>query len=166
MIKQAEENEDILCGQNQTIAVMLEDLDVKRLEEFLKELNQFRAKVELKKKKKNCLDVLEEIKEMIEIQKDEKTVIQKEAIEEPPKPQEGRKLYATKFGAKYQFNKFYKGSNGNPNFEKKPCSNCRAKTAKILDLADTGSSSSTEARVKNDKLGFEVNGLHYHEEEC
>ena len=51
MIKEAEENEDILYGQSQTIAFMLEDLDEKRLEEFLKDLEQFKAKVELKKKK-------------------------------------------------------------------------------------------------------------------
>ena len=131
---------------------MLEDLDEKRLEEFLKDLEQFRARLELKKKKKNCLDTLEEIKEMVEIQKDGKTVIQKEKSDEPPKPQEGRKLHATKFGAKFHFNKFCRGSNGNPSFEKKPCSNCRAKTANILDLSDTGSSSSTEARVKDDTL--------------
>jgi hypothetical protein len=148
------------------IAVMLEDLDEKRLEELLKDLEQFKAKVELKKMKKNCLDVLEEIKEMVEIQKDGKTVVKEKKSEEPPKPPAGRKLYATKFGVKYHFNKLCKGFNGNPNFEKKPCSNCRAKTAKILDLSDSGSSSSTEARVKDDTLGFEVSGLHYHDEEC
>ena len=42
----------------------------------------------------------------------------------------------------------------------------RAETAKILDLADTGSSSATDARIKDDTLGFEVNGLHYHDEGC
>ena len=51
--KEAEENEDILYGQNQEIAFMLEDLDEKRLEEFLKILDKFRAKVELKKEKRN-----------------------------------------------------------------------------------------------------------------
>ena len=97
MIKEAEENEDILYGQNQMIAFMLEDLDEKRFEEFLKDLEQFRAKVELKKKKKNCLDTLGEIQEMVEIQKDKKTVTQKDSSDEPPKPQKGRKLHATKF---------------------------------------------------------------------
>ena len=40
--------------------MFLEDLDEKRLEEFLKDLEEFRAKVELRKKEKNCLDTLEE----------------------------------------------------------------------------------------------------------
>lgn len=52
LIKAAEENEDILEGQNQDIAVMLEDLDEKRLEEFVEVLNKFRANVELKNKNK------------------------------------------------------------------------------------------------------------------
>ena len=42
MIKEAEENEDILYGQNQRIALMLEDLDEQRLEEWLKDLEKFR----------------------------------------------------------------------------------------------------------------------------
>ena len=46
------------------------------------------------------------------------------------------------------------------------CSNCRAKTAKILDLSDAGSSSSAEVNVKDDTLGFEVSGEHYHDYEC
>ena len=49
---------------------MLEDIDEKRLEEFLKDLEQFKAKNLPKKKKKNCLDTLEEIKELVENQKD------------------------------------------------------------------------------------------------
>ena len=83
---------------------MLEDLDEKRLEEFLKDLEQFKAKVELKKKKKNCLDLLEEIREMIENQRDgtttRKETVKEKKSEEPQRPQEGRKLYATKFGEK------------------------------------------------------------------
>ena len=148
-------------GQNQTIAFMLEDLDEKRLEEFLKDLEQFTAKVELKQMKKNCLDAVEEIKEIVKIRKDGKTVVNEKKSKEPPKPPAGRKLYATKFGAKYHFNKFCRGFNGNPNFEWKTCSICRAKTAKVLDLSDSGSSSSTEARVTDDTLGFEVRGPHY-----
>ena len=41
---------------------MLEDLDEKRLEEYLEDLERFKANVELKKKKKNCLDTIKEIK--------------------------------------------------------------------------------------------------------
>ena len=41
LIKAAEENEDILEGREQEIAFMIEDLDEKRLEEFLKVLNKF-----------------------------------------------------------------------------------------------------------------------------
>ena len=66
LLKEAEENEDILFGQHEGKGSMfLEDLDEKRLAEFLKDLEQFRAKVELKKQKNNCLDTLEEIKEIV-----------------------------------------------------------------------------------------------------
>ena len=43
---------------------------------------------------------------------------------------------------------------------------CKAKTEGILDLSDLGSSSSTEARVKDDSLWFEVRGPEYHERNC
>ena len=36
LIKEAEENQDIIYGQNQIVAFMLKDLDEKRLEELLK----------------------------------------------------------------------------------------------------------------------------------
>ena len=55
---------------------------------------------------------------MVESQKDGKTVIHEKKSEEPPKAQEGRKLHATKFGAKYHFDKFCKGTNGHPSLEK------------------------------------------------
>ena len=42
-LKDAEENEDILYGQHQRIAFMLEDLDVKRLEEFRMNLEEFKG---------------------------------------------------------------------------------------------------------------------------
>ena len=73
LFKDAEENEDILYRQHQRIAFMLEDLDEKRFEESLMPLEEFRERIELKKKKKNCLDVLVDIKEMIENQKEETT---------------------------------------------------------------------------------------------
>ena len=41
LLKDAEENEDILYGQSQRIAFMLEDLDEKRLEEFPMSLEEF-----------------------------------------------------------------------------------------------------------------------------
>ena len=49
---------------------MLEELDKPRLEEFLMRLEEIKERVEIKKQKKNCLDVLGEIKEMIENQKE------------------------------------------------------------------------------------------------
>ena len=70
MLKDAEVNEDILYGQHQIIAFMLEDLDKPRLEEFLIRLEEFKERVEIKKQKNNCLDVLGEIKEMIEHNKE------------------------------------------------------------------------------------------------
>ena len=149
---------------------MLEDLDEKRLEEFLTNLEEFKELIELKKKKKNCLDVLEDIKEMIENQKEGTTEHKEKAKEKksetPPVPQEGRKLYATKFGEKYHFDRFCKGFNGNQSFEWKSCMTCKPKTERILDLSDSGSSSSTDARVKDDSLWFEVRGPEYHAKDC
>ena len=170
LLKDAEENEDVRYGQHQRIAFTLEDLDEKRLEEFLMSLEEFKERIELKKKKKNCLDVLEDIKEMIENQKEGTTEHKEKAKEKKsetqPIPQEGRKLYATKFGEKYHFDKFCKGFNGNANFEWKACATCKSKTEKVLDLSESGSSSSTEARVTDDTLGFEVRGSDYHVEDC
>ena len=127
MLKDAEENEDILYGQHQRIAFMLEDLDKPRLEEFLMRLEEFKERVEIKKQKKNCLDALGEIKEMIE--KNKEGVEHRERAEkkskEPQPPQEGRKLYATKYGDKYHFDKECKGFNGHRNFEWKSCTICK-----------------------------------------
>jgi hypothetical protein len=94
MLKDAEENEDILYGQHQRIAFMLEDLDKPRLEEFLKLLEEFKERVEIKKRKQNCLDVLGDIKEMIENQKEghERRERAEKKSKEPPQPQGGRKL--------------------------------------------------------------------------
>ena len=85
---------------------------------------------------------------------------------EPPKPQEGRKLYATKYGEKYHFDKHCKGFNGHPNFEWKSCMICKGQTERILDLSNSGSSSSTEARATNDEVVFDLNFTDYHVEEC
>ena len=107
MLEDAKENEDIFYGSEQAIAVMLDDLDERRLEQFLKELEEFKAKIELKKKKKNCLDVLEEIHEMVEGQlqdvrkeREEATDDQPEAVEEPPTPRVKKTRWATKYGKK------------------------------------------------------------------
>ena len=70
MLKDAEENEDILYGQEQRIAFMLEELDKPKFEEFLQKLKEFKERVEIKREKKNCLDILGDIKEMIENQKE------------------------------------------------------------------------------------------------
>ena len=70
LLKDAEENEDILYGQERRIAFMLEELDKPRLEEFLMRLEEFKERVEIKMQKKNCLDILGDIKEMIENQKE------------------------------------------------------------------------------------------------
>ena len=140
------------------------------MDEFLTNLEEFKERVELKKKKKNCLDVLEDIKEMIENQKEgtmhEKEKAKAKKNEPPPVPQEGRKLYATKYGEKYHFEQFCKGFNGNQSFEWKSCMTCKPRTKKILDLSDSGSSSSTEVRETGDTLVFEVRGPDYHAEDC
>ena len=49
MLKDAEENEDILYGPEQRIAFMLAELDKPRLEEFLMRLEEFKERVEIKK---------------------------------------------------------------------------------------------------------------------
>jgi hypothetical protein len=43
---------------------------------------------------------------------------------------------------------------------------CKSKTERVLDLSESGSSSSTEAKVTDDTLGFEVRGPEYHDEDC
>ena len=156
MLKDAEENEDILDGQEQRIAFMLEELDKPRLEEFLQRLEEFKERVEIKKQKQNCLDILRDIKEMIENQKagHEHRERAEKKNKEPPPPQEGRKLYATKYGEKYHFDKHCKGFNGHQNFEWKSCVICNGQTERILDLSNSGSSSSTEARATDDILVF------------
>ena len=172
MLKDAEENEDILYGQHQRIAFMLEDLDKSRLEEFLKRLEEFKERVELKKQKNNCLDVLGEIKEMIEHNKEgfEHREKAKSTSVEPPPQQpeaqpEGRKLYATKFGEKYHFDKECKGFNGHQNFEWKPCEACKGRTQQIINMSRSGSSSSTDTGAKRE-LVFSLDFTYYHEGEC
>jgi hypothetical protein len=127
VLKDAEEDEDILYGQHQRIAFMLEELDKPRLEEFLMRLEEFKERVEIKKQKNNCLDVLGEIKEMIESNKEgiEHRERAEKKSKEPPQPQEGRKLYATKYRDKYHFDKGCNGFNGHRNFEWTPCEVCK-----------------------------------------
>ena len=111
---------------------------------------------------------------MIENQKEgqehqEKAKEKKE--EEPSVPQEGRKLYGTKFGEKYHFDRFCKGFNGHQNYEWKSCPTCNEKSKEVLDLSNPGStsSSSTDTEVKDDTLRFELKNLgnsNYHSEDC
>ena len=111
---------------------------------------------------------LGDIKELIENQKEvhEHREQAKKKVEEPPVLQEGRKLYATKFGEKYHFDKFCKGFNGRPNLEWKSCMTCKAKTEGILDLSNSGSSGSREVRATGDTLVFDLKGSDYHAEDC
>lgn len=51
LIKAAEDNENILEGQHQDIAFMLEDLDGERTDDFLKVLDKLESTVELKNEK-------------------------------------------------------------------------------------------------------------------
>ena len=120
--------------------MIIEELDKRALEEFWICLDHNRA--EVKRKQIQRLN------------------------EEPPKPQEGRKLYATKFGEKYHFDKNCKGFNGRPNFEWKSCMICKGQTERILDLSNSGSSSSTEVRATDDTLVFDLKGSDYHAEDC
>ena len=43
---------------------------------------------------------------------------------------------------------------------------CKAKTEGILDLSNSGSSSSTEVRATGDTLVFELRSSDYHAEDC
>ena len=167
LLKDAEEKEDILYGQHQRIAFMLEELDKPRLEEFLMRLEEFKERVEIKKQKKNCLDNLGDIKEMIENQKEghEHRERDEKKSKEPPQPQEARKLYTTKYGDKYHFDKDCKGFNGHRNIEWKSCTICKGQTERVLDLSNSGSSSSTDTGAK-DELVFDLNFTNYHVEEC
>ena len=96
----------------------------------------------------------------------EGTVYKKEkAKAKKNEPQEGRKLYATKFGEKYHFEKFRTGFNGNRSSEWKSCMTCQTKTEGILDLSNSGSSSSTAVRATGNNLVFELEGSDYHAED-
>jgi hypothetical protein len=172
MLKDAEENEDTLYGQHQRIAFLLEDLDKSRLEEFLMRLEEFKERVEIKKQKNNCLDVLGEIKEMIEHNKEgfeHREKAKRTSVEPPPQQPEaqpeGRKLYATKFGEKYHFDEQCKGFNGNQNFEWRPCEACTERTQRIIDMSRSGSSSSTDTGAGRE-LVFSLDFTYYHEGEC
>ena len=131
-------------------------------------LEDFKERVEIKKQKQNCLDVLGDIKEMIENQKEghEHREQAEKKSKEPPQPQEGRKLYATKYGDKYHFDKECDGFNGHRNFEWKSCMICKGQTQRILDLSNSGSSSSTDTGAKSEELVFDLNFTDYHVEEC
>ena len=89
----------------------------------------------MRKKEKNCLEALEEIKDLVEEQKNEPekfkedpTTGPKDPPEDPPLPQpEGRKLFGTRYGEKYHFSTDCKGLNEQPNFGKNPCQKCQQK---------------------------------------
>ena len=128
MLIDAGENENILKEQSRRIAEMIEDLDEKDLEEYLEDLERFRANLEKQKKKRSCLEALEEIKGLVENQqtepedfKEDPTTGPRDPPEDPPLPQpEGRKLYGTRCGERYHFSTDCKGLNGQPSFEKNP----------------------------------------------
>jgi hypothetical protein len=135
-------------------------------------LEEFKERVEIKKQKNNCLDVLGEIKEIIEHNKEgfEHPEKATRTNVEPPPPhpeaqREGRKLYATKFGDKYHFEKDCKGFNGRPNHTWKPCEACKGRTQRIIDMSESGSSSSTDKGAKRE-LVFALDFVYYHEGEC
>jgi hypothetical protein len=147
---------------------MLEELDKPRLEAFLTKLEEFKERVEIKKQRKNCLDIVRDIKEIIKNQEEghEHREHAKKKNEEPSVPQEGRKLYATKFGDKCHFERYCKGFNGRPNIDWKSCMTCQSKTEGILGPSNSGSSSSTDVRATGNNLVFELKGSDYHAEDC
>ena len=153
------------------IAEMIEDLDEKDLEEYLADLERFKANLEKQKKKKSCLEALEEIKGLVENQQNEPEEVKEDPItgardppEDPPLPQpEGRKLYSTRCGERYHFDTNCKGLNGQPSFAKNPCQRCQQRTEHILE-AVIGSASSS--RVPNNEIGFEDDGSLFHDPTC
>ena len=69
--------------------------------------------------------------------------------EEQKETEEGRKLYATKYGAKYHFERTCEHLKGYLNFEKKACRMCLQTIKEILTLS--ASSGSTQSHTM---LGF------------
>ena len=124
-----------------------------------------------RRRKKSCLEALEEIKGLVENQqnkpeevKEDPSTGPRDPPEDPPLPQtEGRKLYTTRCGERYHFDANCKGLNGQPNFAKNPCLRCRQRTENILE-ATIGSASSS--RVPNNEIGFEDDGSSYHDPNC
>jgi hypothetical protein len=171
MLIDAGDNENILKEQSHRIAEMIEDLDEKDLEEYLVDLERFKANLEKQKKKKSCLEALEEIQGLVENQQNEPEEVKEDPTtgprdppEDPPLPHlNGRRLYGTRYGEKYHFSTDCKGLNGQPNFGKNPCQRCQQRTKQIL-VAVIGSASSSN--MPSSETGFEVHGSSYHETNC
>ena len=126
-----------------------------------------------KKKKKSCLEALEEIKGLVENQPNEPedvnevpTTGQSDPPEEPLPQPEGRKLYISRSGEKYHFDTTCKGFNGQPNFEKNPCPQCQQRSQQILEAIILHRGGASSSRAPNNELGFEDDGSSYHEANC
>ena len=81
--------------------------------------------------------------------------------ESPEEQQEGRKLYVTKCGEKYHFEKTCNGLNGYQSFKKKARRMCRQRTEEILTLSACSGSVQSQTT-----LGFQMSKDEYHAEEC
>ena len=172
MIKEAERNKTALVGYGRIFAIA-ETLDVKRLEIILKEMKEHQQRFIDCQKRKGELEAPEETKGLIEEPKNEPTEVQENrkedgrvSPEDPPQPpMNGRRLYGTRYGAKYHFRTDCKGLNDQPNYGKSPCRGliCQQRTQQILEEA-VGSARSS--RLPDNEIGFEVHGWSYHEVNC
>ena len=84
-------------------------------------------------------------------------------MNEKPRP---RKLYAGAFEGRYHFFSCCKEINKRSYYEWTSCLTCFAKTEEILDLSKSESSSSSDTRVKDNTIEFELRGTEFHSPEC
>ena len=108
-------------------------------------------KIPLKNQKANQQDRKEELKDPPE--------------DSPQPPMNQRRLYGTRYGAKYHFRTDCRGLNDQPSYGKNPCrgSICLQSTQQILEDAIRSARSS---KLPDTEIGFEVHGWSYHEVNC
>ena len=84
-------------------------------------------------------------------------------LTDEPRP---RKLYAGSLEGRYHFFSCCKELQRQSYFEWTSCSICSTKTEGILDLSKSGSSSSSDTRVQDDTLEFELRGSDFQTPDC
>jgi len=132
----ADDDEEKFNQQYHEYKEVIKDLDVEARHRFYILVDQNRAEVKRKKMRQR---------------------------NEEPRP---RKLYAGAFEGRYHFFSCCKEINKRSYYEWTSCSTCFTKTEGILDLSKSESSSSSDTRVEDNTIEFELRGTEFHSPEC